>query len=93
MAKTKLTPTEQASFNGLKTLIEFAQQNKGSRSTKGTINEVVERMTKLCGKPVHRNMVAKWLHPEADKRVEPLFGVGLMLQKIQTEICHGGIPD
>lgn len=92
MAK-KLTPTEQKSFNALKALIEYAQQNKGSRSAASTHNLVVDRLTELTGKKVHRQMVAEWLHPDAEKRVEPRLGIGLMLMQIQTEICHGGIPD
>lgn len=93
MAQKKLNPTEQAAYNALKTLITYAQQNKGSRNTKGTINLVTERLSELTGDKVHRQMVSKWLHPEHDKRIQPAFGTGLLLQKIQTEICHGGIPD
>lgn len=94
MAKTKLTPTEETAFNALKSLIEYAQQNKGTRSATSTHNLVVKRLTELTGgKKIHRQMVAEWLHPEAEKRVEPRLGIGLMLMKIQTEICHGGIPD
>ena len=68
-------------------LIKYAAKNKG------TMTIVADRLSKLTGKKIVRQMVERWLNEDDNKRDEPRLGIGLYLIEVQTEICHGGIPD
>lgn len=71
--------TQQAD-TALAPLIEYASHNPG------TIARVTERMCKLTGKNVHRQLVESWLHVDPEKRVEPRLSTGLLLLKLWQQM-------
>jgi hypothetical protein len=73
--------TEALAERALRPLTKYAAKNRG------TITLVADRLTKLNGSLVHRQLVEKWLHSDPKKRTQPLLGMGLMLMKVQDEIC------
>lgn len=54
-------------------LIRFAAQNRG------TIIRLTLAMTRRSGHPVRRHQVERWLHPDPERRTEPLLAAGLLL--------------
>lgn len=69
----KTTTPEAASAAALKPLIDHAQKHRG------TIIELADVMSNRTGQKIYRQSVEKWIHPEADKRIEPKLGIGLIL--------------
>lgn len=61
-------------------LIKYVADNRGSTA------EVQRRLKLKSGKQWNRENVQRWLHPEAKKRTQPLFGVGLLLVEIGQEL-------
>jgi hypothetical protein len=65
--------TTKAANKALEPLIEFTRVNRGA------IQELTDRLSKRTKKKWNRENVERWLHKDPDKRVQPLFGVGLCL--------------
>lgn len=53
---------------------------------RGAITEVVRRLSARTKKQWRRENAERWLHPDAKKRTQPLFGVGLLLMEIGQEL-------
>ena len=55
------------------------------RSQKGGLTEITRRLFQKTGKRWNRASIEDWLHPEKQKRTQPLFGSGLLLVKVCKE--------
>lgn len=73
----------RAVSKALAPLIKLRAENKGA----GITMKVADKLEALTGEPSHRQMVAAWLHPNENERIQPRFGTGLLLLKIQSELC------
>jgi hypothetical protein len=76
--------TEQLANESLEPLIRHAQQNPG------TVTTLAARIMELTGEKQYRQNVGAWLHPDAKLRIEPRFGMGLLLLRLwDTELRPG----
>ena len=57
-------------------LIQFAQANPG------TLTRLAVRLKELTGENQYRQNIGEWLHPDPAKRIEPRFGMGLLLVQV-----------
>ena len=96
IARTTMKKTKKATLDSK----EFSNQAldphvrwvaEGSYGDKRA-TRVAEIMTDITGKPVTRQMVERWLHPDADRRGHPFLGTGLLLLACCTRL-QGGAPD
>lgn len=55
------------------------------RSRPGGLTEIVNRMNRATGKKWDRSSIERWLHPRKSKRIQPLFGAGLLLVQVCKE--------
>ena len=86
MKNVKQTSGE-ASATALEPLIAFAEANRG------TYAKISQVLTARIGETQHRQNVRSWLHTDPAKRVEPRFGIGLMLLEIGAELGALGCPE
>lgn len=70
----------------LQPLINYVHGRRGSTA------EVLKRLCVKTRKKFNRENVGRWLHPEAKKRTQPLFGVGLLLVEIGQELLTEQTP-
>jgi hypothetical protein len=83
---TKENPTARAVEKELGPFIKLlASKTNAPRPTKSAI---ADRLSKITGKPVTRQMVEKWLHPDPEKRTQALHGTGILLVKLLRELCR-----
>jgi hypothetical protein len=76
--------TKKLVADALAPLIEHVQNNPG------TITNLAGRLATLTGEKQYRQNVGEWLHPEPAKRIEPRFGMGLLLVRVyETELRNG----
>lgn len=73
MSKTKLTETSKRANKALLGVVTYCATNAGS------YGEAVKWLTKRTGRTQFIQNVHQWLHPDPAKRVEPRFGMGLLL--------------
>lgn len=55
--------------------------------TPGRKTRIAHRLSEITGRSVSRQMVEKWLHPEPEKRREPLLGIGLSLMVVASDLA------
>lgn len=53
---------------------------------------VTKQLTKLTGRRQYPSNVAQWLARDPENRMEPRFGVGLLLLRIQDDLRAGKWP-
>lgn len=56
------------------------------RDNRGALIEIHRRLNQRTRKKWHLRNVFGWLHSDANKRTQPLLGVGLLLKEIGTEL-------
>jgi len=71
---------EKKAQAALGNLIKFAEKNPG------TVVAVTNLLTKKQGVKVHRQQVECWLHSNPEKRMQPRFGMGLLLVDAGDEV-------
>jgi hypothetical protein len=59
---------------------------KAGRARPALYTEIADEMTARTGIKHFRQMVACWLHPNHEQRVEPRLGAGLLLAEVGTKI-------
>lgn len=84
MKKTIELETKSVSDDALSFIIDYAQKNRG------TVSKLTERMSKAMGRECKRQMVEAWIHPDAERRVEPRLGIGLILIAESRGLINGG---
>lgn len=63
--------------------------SKGSRADRyGRKVRIAQRMTAAGKKTVTRQMVSMWLHPEIEKRTQPVMGFGVLLLAIGNQLMN-----
>lgn len=72
--------TQEWSDRELQPLADYVRRNRGSMA------EVCRRLSNLSGVKQHPGNIRQWLFPDYCRRVEPRFGVGLMLLAIWRSI-------
>lgn len=60
---------------------------KLAQTRKGTVTEVCRLYHKHTGEPIFRQTIEAWLRPDITKRTEPRLSAGLVLLRIQSELC------
>lgn len=82
---TKVSPTAAAVEKELAPFIKLLADRDGlPRPTK---KEIADKLSKMTGQPVTRQMVDRWLHPDPKKRTQALHGTGILLVKLLKKIC------
>ena len=72
--------TQEWSDRELQPLADYVRRNRGSMA------EVCRRLSNLSGVKQHPGNIRQWLFPDYCRRVEPRFGVGLMLLAIWRDL-------
>jgi hypothetical protein len=72
----KNTTSEHIAGEVLEPLIRYSEKHRG------TYQKITQLLTDATGEVQHRQNVHQWLHPDPRERVEPRFGIGLMLLSI-----------
>jgi len=76
--------TKQLASEALTPLIRHAQRNPG------TVAKLATRLMELTGAKQYRQNVGDWLHADPELRIEPRFGMGLLLMRLwETELMDG----
>ena len=52
----------------------------------GMVKTIADRLSTLTGKPVMRQTVGRWLHKDPDKRQQPSYGFGLLLEDVVRDL-------
>jgi hypothetical protein len=77
--------TIQTSNTALQPVIDYCQQHRGSTM------EIRRRFCRATGREWPKNTIMRWLHRDPDRRIEPLFGSGLLLLHIGREVMRQGV--
>ncbi len=72
--------TKTLAHTALKPLIDYRNENRGA------VTDITNRYNAGLDAQVSRTTIERWLHPEPDKRTEPLFGAGLRLIEVWHNI-------
>jgi hypothetical protein len=76
--------TKELASEALAPLIRHAQQNPG------TVTKLATRLMEETGTKQYRQNVGDWLHADPELRIEPRFGMGLLLLRLwATELRNG----
>lgn len=75
--------TKKFADEALQPLIEYAKENPG------TITKLAARLSELTGATQYRQNIGEWLHPDPAKRIEPRFGMGLLLLDVYRTELNG----
>jgi hypothetical protein len=76
--------TKQLASEALEPLIRHAQKNPG------TVTKLATRIMEETGTKQYRQNVGDWLHADPELRIEPRFGMGLLLLRLwATELRDG----
>ena len=76
--------TKQLASEALEPLIRHAQQNPG------TVTKLATRIMEETGTKQYRQNVGDWLHADPELRIEPRFGMGLLLLRLcEAELRNG----
>lgn len=72
--------SERLSQANLGPIITYAAAHKG------TYTALANALGDAMGKPLARQQVEQWLHPDPYMRVQPRYGIGLLLVKLGAEL-------
>ena len=75
--------TQRISDKALEPLIKYCAAHRG------TITKIREVFNKRTGKEWNRDNFERWLNPDRNKRIQPLFGTGLLLSEIGRKVIDG----
>jgi hypothetical protein len=72
--------SKEISDGQLDELSKFCQKNRGA------IAELTRRVNDANGRPVNYQHLSKWLAPKRSDRVQPRFGMGLILVEVGNKL-------
>lgn len=74
--------TQKISDKALMPVIRFCAANRG------TISRIREEFNKRTKKEWRRDNFERWLNPSPEKRIQPLFGTGILLVEIGSKVIQ-----